>query len=85
VVVVVVVVVVCMFLLFKFVSLGVFIHCAFTGVVNLFSRSVPLRTSWNAGFVDNFCLNLVLLHSVLIFLSIMMESFGGDSSLSWYL
>jgi hypothetical protein len=65
---VVVVVVVCMCvcdLLLKFVSMGLFILCAFLGVVNFFSLEFSSSVLCMVSIVDKYCLNLVLLWNLL--------------------
>jgi hypothetical protein len=82
---------VCVFM-FMFVSLffagiGLLISCVFLDVVLLYLLcwSFPSSVLCRAGFVDKYCLNLVLSWNSLCSPSMMIESFSGYGSLGWHL
>lgn len=51
----------------------------FPGVINHFRLKFSLCTYCGAGFINKYCLNFVLSHNVLFFLSSVIESFVGCS------
>ena len=55
--------------------------CSFSPCVGVFHLFFLRR----AGFVERYCVNLVLLWNTLVFPSMITESFTGYSSLGWHL
>jgi len=46
---------------------------------------LPFITPFRVGFVERYCVNLVLSWNVLVFPSMLIESFAGYSNLGWHL
>jgi hypothetical protein len=72
-------------LFFGFAGMKLFISCVLLGVVKFPGLGFPSSTFCSAGFVDRYCLNLVLLWNILFSPFIVIENFADYSSLGWHL
>ena len=61
--------------------LELFVSCVFLGVGELLCWNFSSSIFCRAGFVDRYCLNLVLSLSILFYPSMVIKSFAGYSSL----
>ena len=74
-----------MFSLFWFVGLGLCILSIFLNFVNFLDWNFPLSAFCRLGFVDKYCLNLMLSWNVLFYPCSVIEYFSGYPSLGWHM
>jgi len=59
--------------------------CFLYSIVSLLVLEFSIYYSFRAGFIERYCINLVLSWNILVSPSILIKSFAGYSNLGWHL